>query len=632
MVAWSSLQSTVAAATLAMGFMGADALPSEFFRRAGQSTVVVTGVTQGLGPAQGQVPLRKEIREMIANPTEFNLFVLAMQRFQSIPQSDDMGYYGIAGIHGRPFKPWNGVANAKGSMPDAGYCTHKDVLFLPWHRPYLALYEQVLWQHAKAVVDEFPAAKKAAYKNILPNFRIPYWDWATNATIPREIGEMVTIQVDGPKGKQTIANPLYSYKFTDIKEFADVVGPLANATETVRSPQEVNGKLVSDIGPLNQVMESSLGAVRNRVFEILLQFKDFNGVSTGAYNRFTHRTRDSFEGVHDDIHNAIGGPIGGIHGHMADISLAAFDPIFWLHHTNIDRLFAMWQSVNPDAYDLSGTAGFGTFSLSPGTEENLNTPLTPFHQSGSAYFTSATSGKTQTFGYAYPENNDWNVPADKRVANAIATVNRLYSDGTSAGAIGAAMLIKMPSVGGNFGTVPANQPLNIAPAPRFLSQYKDSIVVGGKYNEWNTEIQANAAALDGMFKIYVFLGDAAADMTQWDTSLNLVGSFSVLGAHKAVSKGSVPLTNALLNEVVMGEIADLQTATVTPYLTKKLNIKAVNTATGKVVDVKTVADLKVVVSTSVVTLPKSESEAPQWAASTDAITFIDVTNGVTAPK
>ncbi|KAF3928659.1 Tyrosinase [Arthrobotrys entomopaga] len=631
MVAWSSMK-TVAVATLAVGFMGVDALPSEFFRRAGQNTVVVTGVTQGLGPAQGQVPLRKEIREMIANPAEFNLFVLAMQRFQAVPQSDDMGYYGVAGIHGRPFKPWNGVASAKGSMPDAGYCTHKDVLFLPWHRPYLALYEQVLWQHAKAVVDELPAAKKAEYQAILPSFRIPYWDWATNATIPREIGEMVTIQVDGPKGKQTIANPLYSYKFTDVKDFADVVGPLANATETVRSPQEVNGKLVSDIGPLNKVMESSLGAVRGRVYAILMQYKDFNGVSTAMYNRFTHRALDSFEGIHDDIHNAIGGPIGGIHGHMADISLAAFDPIFWLHHTNIDRLFAMWQSINPDGYTLSGTSGFGTFSLPTGTQEDLNTPLTPFHQSGSAYFTSATSGKTQTFGYAYAENNDWNIPADKRVENAIATVNRLYGEGTSAGAIGAAMLINMPPVGGNFGTMPPNQPLNIAPAARFLSQYKDSIVSGGKYNDWTTEIQVNGGALDGMFKIYVFFGDAAADTTKWDTSLNLIGSFSVLGEHKVIAKGSVPLTNALLNEIVMGEITNLQTATVTPYLTKKLNIKAVNTQTGKVVDIKTVTDLKVVVSTSVVTLPKGESEAPQWAESNVAITFIDVANGVIAPK
>ncbi|KAF3916622.1 Tyrosinase [Dactylellina cionopaga] len=611
MVAWSSLKSAVATATVAMSFMGVEALPQEFFRR-GQANVLVTGVQAGLGPAKDQVPLRKEIREMMSNPTEFNLFLLAMQRFTSLPQSDEMGFYGIAGIHGRPFKAWNNVGLAKGSDANTGYCTHKDVLFLPWHRPYLALYEQILWQHAQAVVNEFPAPKKAAYQAILPTFRMPYWDWATNATVPREIGEMVTIQVDSPKGKQNIANPLYSYKFTDVKAFSDVFGPLSNATETVRNPQEINGRLVSDVGPLNKVMESSLGSLRERAYEILLQYKDFNGVSTGVYNRFTHRTRDSLEGIHDDIHNAIGGPIGGIHGHMADISLAAFDPIFWLHHANIDRLFAMWQGVNPDAYTLSGTAGFGTYSLAPGTPEDLNTPLTPFHQSGNAYFTSATSGRTQTFGYAYPENNDWNVPVKDRVNNMIATVNRIYGVATSSGVINAALTITIPTLGGNF-NVPPNQPLNLAPSARLLSQYKDKIVINGKYNDWTTEIQVNGAALGGTFKIYVFLGDAVADMSQWDTSLNMIGSYSVLGNHKEVTKGTP--------------------ATVTPYLTKNLNIKILNTKTGKIVgDVKTVADLKVVVSTSVVTLPKSESEAPQWAEPNVAITFIDVANKVTAPK
>src|ERR1700712_477826 len=37
----------------------------------------------------------------------------------------------------------------------------------------------------------------------------------------------------------------------------------------------------------------------------------------GAYN--------SFESVHDQVH-------GYIRGHMGDIRVSSFDPIFWLHH------------------------------------------------------------------------------------------------------------------------------------------------------------------------------------------------------------------------------------------------------------------------------------------------------------
>ena len=32
---------------------------------------------------------------------------------------------------------------------------------------------------------------------------------------------------------------------------------------------------------------------------------------------------------------------------MPDVS--RFDPIFWLHHCNVDRMYALWQALHPDA-------------------------------------------------------------------------------------------------------------------------------------------------------------------------------------------------------------------------------------------------------------------------------------------
>jgi hypothetical protein len=43
-----------------------------------------------------------------------------------------------------PYKPWNGVGsstNWQSTSRFGGYCTHSSILFLTWHRPYLALYE-----------------------------------------------------------------------------------------------------------------------------------------------------------------------------------------------------------------------------------------------------------------------------------------------------------------------------------------------------------------------------------------------------------------------------------------------------------------------------------------------------------
>lgn len=67
------------------------------------------------------------------------------------------------------------------------------------------------------------------------------------------------------------------------------------------------------------------------------------------------RARDAFETIprsssfqqncenaHNNLHVWIGGD-------MSDPNWAAFDPIFWFHHCNVDRQWADWQDDHPDA-------------------------------------------------------------------------------------------------------------------------------------------------------------------------------------------------------------------------------------------------------------------------------------------
>lgn len=51
------------------------------------------------------------------------------------------------GIHGRPFKTWGDVPGLDHKIGTSGYCPHGNILFLGWHRPYLALYEVRLGLH-----------------------------------------------------------------------------------------------------------------------------------------------------------------------------------------------------------------------------------------------------------------------------------------------------------------------------------------------------------------------------------------------------------------------------------------------------------------------------------------------------
>lgn len=112
---------------------------------------------------------------------------------------------------------WNGVAGNPNTNPPAGYCTHVSNMFLPWHRPYLALYEQVLQANAMDAANEFTGDDQAKYVAAAQNVRSPYWDWAmVPANGGNAIPDIMTqpgVTVTTPSGQQTIQNPLYSYKF-----------------------------------------------------------------------------------------------------------------------------------------------------------------------------------------------------------------------------------------------------------------------------------------------------------------------------------------------------------------------------------------------------------------------------------
>ncbi|KAF3919257.1 Tyrosinase [Arthrobotrys entomopaga] len=623
MTGWSSLKYAIVA-SCALGFTQilqiTEALPTDngvsewvtndrhgLFRR--QNAISFGGVRQGFGPAQGQVPLRKEIRQMIQNPTEFNLFLLALQRMQQQPQSSETSYYGIAGIHGRPYKAWNG--NWGQGNPNTGYCTHADVLFLSWHRPYLALFEQIIWEHAQNIANEFAEPRRSAYNAVLPTLRLPYWDWAFDARMPPQVGDMQTIQVETPQGQQTIANPLYTYSFTSLAEIPDV--PFNRMPQTYRFPaQTSNGQYFSQPQAVNNALINIGGNLRGRVYQLLTAYKQYNQVASKAASQSNNGQLDSMEGVHDTIHGTVGSG-----GHMGWIDVSSFDPIFWLHHTNIDRLFAIWQGINPSSYQLSGYS-MGTFAIRQGTFENLNTPLPPFRNTPNTYYTSAAVARTKDFGYAYAETIDWQSQAGPGAV--IAAVNNLYGRGTPAMSLANAgrVAARKRELGEPLkrSAARAAEFLNTPPSADSLSTVQDEILDNGKYDEWIADIKVKNDALNGTFSVHVFLGNPATDVAAWPTDKNLVGTHVVFtavgGGMSDLVSGTVPLTSALLNKVVTGELENLKPETVVPYLQKNLNLR-IALANGKTsVDLKSVEGLKVEIAAAEATVPATEQQLPVW--------------------
>lgn len=178
-----------------------------------RASFAVTGVQSGRG-ANGAPPPRLEIRKLQENNAQWNLYLLALNEFYYNKQPTDMtSYYQVSGIHGRPFTTWDNVAFGKGL--DGGYCPHSSTLFPPWHRPYLALFEQLLFDLVQTIAATFNSAE---YTQAAKTFRIPYWDWAADVpagkhVLPSTISGSPFIQIHVPSGYQVINNPLFRYHF-----------------------------------------------------------------------------------------------------------------------------------------------------------------------------------------------------------------------------------------------------------------------------------------------------------------------------------------------------------------------------------------------------------------------------------
>lgn len=170
--------------------------------------------------ASGSTISRVEVRTLQSKmPAQWNIFLLAMQKLQNTAQTTKTSYYQLAGIHGVPRANWDDVGKCSACTGQVdGYCTHDSILFLGWHRAYLALFEQELIAAAKSVASTFRGTKKTTYTTAANKLRLPYWDWAakpgSGSTLPASV-TAAKVTVDTPSGSKSIRNPLSRYVFSD---------------------------------------------------------------------------------------------------------------------------------------------------------------------------------------------------------------------------------------------------------------------------------------------------------------------------------------------------------------------------------------------------------------------------------
>ncbi|CAG8505735.1 20245_t:CDS:2 [Dentiscutata erythropus] len=373
---------------------------------------------------------------------QFDLLVQSYQVIYDRPYEDMRSFYQIAGIHGLPYTTYDGVTGgvheynnqtdwAKGRW--GGYCHHGDILFPSWHRPYLLLIESLLVNEAKKIASQYPDNEKEKYVEAAKQLRHPYWDWGDEKAmkgIP-EIFITSEIEINTPKGKKKVKNPLKSFTLP-----VDVSYPLGkgqNPTDkpnynvpnltynpftpagypTIRHP---NADYEDQYNLLNSNLSVHVPTVFRPGLYQMFHIRDFlrfshHGVKPGGAqmgNVFSGHPPPSATGighfasleiVHDDLHLAT----GGIGGHMAYIDLAGFDPLFFFHHVNVDRLFALWQGVYPDSWIPKITELNGTYTDEIDKVVDENTDLTPFRKTKTEFWKSSDVRDIEKLGYTYLE-------------------------------------------------------------------------------------------------------------------------------------------------------------------------------------------------------------------------------------
>lgn len=421
-----------------------------------------------------------------------------------------------------------------------------------------------------------------------------------------------------PTGNVTLPNPLYSYTFqSDPSTHGfDSSVPLYNLPSTVRHSSSENPS--GDQNAASAALQSNAVGVNSLLYQMFSGVTDYNAFSCTSPNGLTNPA-NNVENLHNGIHNDVGGT-----GHMTHPEVASFDPIFYLHHANVDRQFAMWQALNPDSWMGSTTDMVGSYYQKPGQTDSGSSPLAPFHSDdGNTLFTSDDVRSTARFGYTYPELPDWSMDAASLRSHVIQQINQLYNP-------------SLVSTQKRAISRPLRGAANLATAFSSLSfDNARQLGVNNAAQQWSAKVTMDRYAYNTSFTLYFFIGEPPADVGSWPTAPNLIGSqgrFVDQGAVTASLSNTVPqsqvagevsLTHALVGGLHRGFISDLTPISVVPILSSGLHWRA-STPDGCEIDCSQLSGLSVTVGSRTVEPAKDEYCFPTYG---ETVWHANITQG-----
>lgn len=221
-------------------------------------------------------------------------YAKAVRAMLAKPIADRTSWLALAAIHGCDLAGWRaqgliGPGNLPPVAPEWNQCAHVSWYFLPWHRAYLASFEAIV---AHTIVQLGGPE----------DWALPYWNYLDNTAAQARSLPFVFRTPTLPDGSP---NPL------------------------AQSPRQY------------QVLAPHPPGIPTDISLTAMGVHQFTSAGAPGFGGSVNGAGTLERNPHNLVHIMIGG-VTGTTGFMSDPDYAALDPIFWLHHCNIDRLWAAW--------------------------------------------------------------------------------------------------------------------------------------------------------------------------------------------------------------------------------------------------------------------------------------------------
>ena len=283
-------------------------------------------------------------------------------------------------------------------IPDFG---HEGPTFLTWHRAYLLYFEREM----QYMLNDL-------------TFALPYWDW----TEPNAIRIFNTTlfgvddcMIDGSTSRNRITSKYFRNWTPVCTNFKNLTAALNMCDPYVNDIPECGGKSHIDrcVNGTEDEQQCRAGGklpTQNDVNLALMQ-SEYDRCNYNNKNE-TNGFRNSLEGFYDfdyngdkyncgnetkvfaNLHNRVHLFIGGL---MQDVPTSSNDPIFWLHHCNIDRIYEQW--LNSEAsntnYKPDSQVEYGV-QFGHNINDNLGLLFPPITNR-------EANNRAITFGYEYQQ-------------------------------------------------------------------------------------------------------------------------------------------------------------------------------------------------------------------------------------